>query len=56
MGNREVFLKTHQLIFSAAHPLRRQLPATWLPGILVTIVTGSGVGARMAAAGQGKWC
>ncbi len=54
MGNREVFYQTHQLVFTAAYPLRRQLPATWLAGMLVTLVTGSGVGVRLIAAGEGE--
>jgi hypothetical protein len=47
------------LVFSAAWPLRRQLPATWLAGFLLALVTGGGVGLRLAFTGNwpaaGAW-
>ncbi len=52
MGMREVRHRTEQLLFSAAHPLRRQLPATWLAGVVVALTTGSGVGVRLVLAGD----
>ena len=52
MGNREGRHRTNQIVFSAAHPLRRQLPAIWLVGFVVTIITGGGVAARTIASGQ----
>jgi len=44
LGVRE---KQHQIgaiVFSAPQPLLRQFPATWMAGIIVTALTGSGVG------------
>jgi hypothetical protein len=35
MGAREAQTLTRALVFSAPHPLRRQLPATWLAGVLI---------------------
>jgi len=53
MGCREARHHTHQLVFSAPHLLGRQLPALWLAGVVVTLVTGSGVAIRLALAGDG---
>jgi hypothetical protein len=53
MGGREARYRTDQIVFSAAHPLRRQLPATWLTGVIVAVVTGSGVPLRHAFIGDG---
>lgn len=50
MGTREVRHRTEQLVFSAAHPLRRQLAATWLGGVIVAMLAGSGVAVRLALA------
>lgn len=52
MGNREGRHRTNQIVFSAAHPLRRQLPAIWLVGFVITIITDGGVAARTIASGQ----
>ena len=52
MGNREERNQTNQLVFSAAHPLRRQLPATLLAGWIVAVLAGSGLGMRLALTGQ----
>jgi hypothetical protein len=35
MGNREARARTTPFIYSTPHPLRRQLMATWLAGVLV---------------------
>jgi predicted secreted protein len=35
MGNREVQAGTTPIVYSTPHPLRRQLTATWLAGVLV---------------------
>jgi ABC-type transport system involved in multi-copper enzyme maturation permease subunit len=45
LGNRETRLNTHQMVFSAPHPLWNQLSAAWLAGltIAVLIVAGSAV-------------
>ena len=47
MGVREVQNHTDQLVFLAPHPLRRQLPITWLTGLIVTSLAGSGVLIRL---------
>lgn len=52
MGTREVRFQTSQLIFSNAHPLLRQLPLLWVAGVVVTILTGSGVGLHLLLAGN----
>lgn len=52
MGTRERRLRTDQLIFSTAHPLRRQLPACWLAGVIIAVLTGSGTGVRLLVAGD----
>ncbi len=52
LGTREVRNHTAQLVFSAAHPLGRQLPATWLAGVLMTALTGSGVALNLLLAGD----
>ncbi len=52
MGNREARHATHQMVFSAARPVTRQLPATWLAGVIVAALTGSGVLVRLMLAGD----
>jgi hypothetical protein len=52
MGTREKHWRTDQLIFSTAHPLRRQLPACWLAGVLIAFATGCGTGIRLLIAGD----
>jgi len=47
LGSREIHNNTHQMIFSAAAPLWRQFPATWLAGFLVTLLAGSGVAIKL---------
>ncbi len=51
MGVREVRDQTSQLIFSAPHPIARQLPAVWFAGVVLALITGSGFGARLLFAG-----
>jgi hypothetical protein len=53
LGNREIRQNTHQMIFSSAIPLWRQLPATWLAGFIVTLLTGSGVALKLLSVGDG---
>jgi hypothetical protein len=59
LGGREARFATDGLVFSAAWPLRRQLPATWLAGVLLALATGGGVGLRLLLTGQwasaGAW-
>ena len=52
MGAREARQGTGQLVFSAAHPLLRQLPAAWVAGVLITVLAGGGTGLRFLLAGD----
>jgi hypothetical protein len=52
LGAREARHHAQGLIFSAAHPLQRQFPATWLAGVLVTALTGSGAALTFLRAGD----
>jgi hypothetical protein len=47
MGCREAQHATGALVFSSERSLSRQLPALWTAGVLVTLLTGSGVGIRL---------
>lgn len=49
MGGRESRYGTEQFVFSAPHPLRRQLPAMWLAGVAVALALGSGAALRLLA-------
>jgi hypothetical protein len=40
------------LVFSAAHPVGRQLPAIWCAGFILAILTGSGLAVRLILAGE----
>jgi len=50
MGAREARYATQSLIFSSERALRRQLPAVWIAGVVVAILTGAGVGNRLLLA------
>jgi hypothetical protein len=52
MGIREVQHQTHQLLFSAPHPISRQLPAVWLAGVFLAVLTGSGFALRLLLGGH----
>ena len=52
MGARESRYATESLIFSSERALVRQLPATWVAGVLVAIITGGGLGLRLLATGD----
>ena len=52
LGNREMRHNVEQMVFSSASPLTRQLPATWLAGFLVTVVTGAGAVIKFLIAGD----
>jgi hypothetical protein len=52
MGVRETREQTYQLIFSAPHPVARQLPAIWCAGFLLALLTGCGFGARLLLSGN----
>ena len=54
MGTREARQGTGQLIFSTAHPLARQLPACWLAGVIVAVLTGGGSALRLVLTGDGS--
>ncbi len=54
LGSRESRFATDGLVFSAAWPLKRQLPATWLAGVLLALATGGGVGLRLLLTGHGS--
>jgi hypothetical protein len=47
MGCREARHATSALLFSSERSLSRQLPALWTAGVLVALLTGSGVGTRL---------
>jgi hypothetical protein len=47
MGAREARYGTEQIVFACPGILRRQLPAEWLAGVLIAVVTGGGVAARL---------
>lgn len=59
LGTREARHGTDGLVFSAAHPLGRQLPAAWLSGVVLAMVTGGAAALRFALAGDwtgvGAW-
>jgi hypothetical protein len=52
MGTREAQHRTEGLIFANPYPIRRQLPATWLSGLIVALLSGSGVALRLALVGD----
>jgi hypothetical protein len=52
MGSREKRYATESLIFSSPGSLHRGLPAVWLAGVLLALVTGGGVGLRLLLHGD----
>jgi hypothetical protein len=52
MGIRETRDQTYQLIFSSPRPISRQLPAVWLSGVLLALLTGCGFGLRLLLTGS----
>jgi len=50
MGAREARYGTEQIVFACPGILPRQLPAEWLAGVLIAVVTGGGVAARLFVA------
>jgi hypothetical protein len=50
MGNQEARHRTEALVFVCPRPLRRQLPAAYGAGVLLTALLGSGAALRFAAA------
>jgi hypothetical protein len=59
LGTRETRHQTAELVFSSSHPLTRQLPVTWMVGLGVTLLCGSGVGLQLLLSGAwaplGAW-
>jgi hypothetical protein len=53
LGTREARHRMDQLVFSSAKSLQRQLPAVWMAGVLLALVTGSGVALNLAL--HGEW-
>ncbi len=47
MGARETVHRTRELLFSAPAPVLRQLPAAWLAGVLLALLTGLGALVRL---------
>jgi hypothetical protein len=52
LGYRGARQGTNQFLFACARPVTRQLPASWLAGVIVALVVGAGVGLRLAMAGD----
>jgi len=52
MGARESRYATQSLIFSSAQALNRQLPAIWLAGVIVAMLTGGGYALRLVSGGD----
>jgi hypothetical protein len=52
MGVREAREQTSEILFSAPHPIARQLPAVWLAGFVLAALTGGGFALRLLAAGN----
>ena len=52
LGCAETRYNTGQMVFSAPHPLRRQLPRTWLAGLMVTTLMAAPAAIRFAQLGQ----
>jgi hypothetical protein len=52
MGARERRFNTGQMVFSAPRPALRQLPATWLAGVVVAVVASSGGWLHLALTGE----
>lgn len=48
LATKEASSRTEDLILATPHTLRRHLPAAWLAGLLVALLTGSGAIARLA--------
>jgi hypothetical protein len=52
MGVREQRDQTSQLLFSAPHPIARQLSAVWSAGVVLAVITGGGFAFRLIATGD----
>jgi hypothetical protein len=60
LGTREAVYNTEPVFFSAPHPLSRQLAATWLSGVMLSVMAGFAVALRFVIAGDSHallaWC
>jgi hypothetical protein len=52
LGTREARYGTDALLYSSPRPLIRQIPALWLSGVIVAVLTGSGMIARLLFEGD----
>jgi hypothetical protein len=52
MGVREFYHNTIQVVFSTPYPMRRQLPAIWLAGVIAMMIVGGSIGIRFAVEGE----
>jgi hypothetical protein len=52
MGVREKRDQTSQLLFSAPHPIARQLSAVWGAGVILAMITGGGFALRLLIGGD----
>ena len=52
MGVREKRDQTSQLLFSAPHPIARQLTAVWFAGMVLAMITGGGFVLRLLIDGE----
>jgi ABC-type transport system involved in multi-copper enzyme maturation permease subunit len=52
LGARESQHQTESLVFSNVYPLRRQLPAAWLAGVVMTALTGGGAAINFLRNGE----
>jgi hypothetical protein len=52
LGSREIRHNTQQMVFASAAPLKRQLPAAWLAGFIMAVLTGSGAALKLLSAGD----
>jgi len=52
MGTREARFNTGPILFSSAHPVSRQLPAVWVAGLAITLLTGGGMLLRALLGGE----
>ncbi len=52
MGTREARYATQSLIYSSERAFYRQLPAVWSAGVVLALLTGSGVGVRLLLRGD----
>lgn len=52
MGTREARDNTASLIFSSERSLQRQLPAVWIAGVVIAMITNGGLAIRLLVAGD----